>query len=331
MVSYPGVKHGKKEDMPKLNLSRRIRNMGMQWLILCAVVIIGTVLSRGVFITPTNLINILRQSADVGVLAVGQTLAIMIAGIDLSVGSLLALSSVAAATLMRDGYGIVTSMLIAVTMCLLFGGITGLSTGFARIPPFISTLAMMGIARGAAYTYAQGQPVYNLPKEFLAVGRGSIGPIPVQVVVWLVIVLAVLILLERSRWGRYILMVGGNEEASRLAGVNVGRVKLLVFAISGLTAGVAGIIVTSRLNMGAPFLGMFMELDSITAVVLGGTSLNGGEGSILGTVAGVILLGMMNNLMNILNVNPFFQQAVKGAIMLAAVYLNITRRRTVVQ
>ncbi len=322
------IEENKGKNSLLVMLEKYFASVDMIWLAIVGIVFIGAISSRGVFVTSTNLLNILRQSADIGILAIGQTLVIITGGIDLSVGSLVAFSSVVVANFMKSGYSIGASILVSLAICSLLGGITGLSVSKGKIPPFISSLAMMSIAKGLAMSYAQGQPIYGFPNDFLIFGRGSVGFIPAQVMIWLVMVLVVLVLLERTRWGRYIFMVGGNERATWLTGVNTDMVKLLVFIISGFMAGVGGIILTSRLNMGAPFLGESMELDSITAVVLGGTSLKGGMGSIVGTFGGAIFLGMINNLMNVLNVNPLLQGAVKGVIMLGAVCLSTRKEST---
>jgi ribose/xylose/arabinose/galactoside ABC-type transport system permease subunit len=297
--------------------------------------------THGAFLRPFNVSNVLKQIAVYAVLAVGQTLVIITAGIDLSVGSLIALAGVLMAGFMAGQPSEALGFFIAVVAGVGVGGIAGAVNGWPvvkfNLPPFITTLAMMLMARGLAFLYSGGRPIEIDNAAFNAIGGGTIFPgigrliglpgIPVPVIVMLGVVLAGHFLLTQTRFGRYVYAIGGNEEAARLSGINVAGVKMGVYIICGALAGLASLLLAGRLSTGIPQSGQGYELQSIAAVVVGGTSLMGGRGSIMGTFVGALLIGVLNNLMNLLNVQSYAQEVVLGAVILLAVLLDELRKR----
>ena len=320
---------------------RRAAAVRAAGLIAGLVVLLGILnaLTHGDFLAPGNVVNVLRQISVNAILAAGQTFVIITAGIDLSVGSLIALSGVLmAGVLSREQPGIFAvflAVLAGVGVGALAGTINGLPVVRFGLPPFITTLAMMLMARGSAFLYTGGQPIEIANKYFNDIGTGLIGigrifgipGIPIPVIVMLVVVFAGHFVLTQTRFGRYVYAIGGNEEAARLSGVNVAGVKLGVYIISGALAGLASMLLAGRLNSGIPQSGQGYELQSIAAVVVGGTSLMGGRGSMTGTFVGALLIGMLYNLMNLLNVQSYAQEVVLGAVILAAVLLEELRKR----
>jgi len=272
------------------------------------------------FLTPENLLNVLRQNSMLGLVALGMTFVILTGGIDLSVGSLLAVAGVIAANL--AGRGITVALLAAIGVTALLGLINGVVIAKARIQPFIVTLGMMIAARGLALaaTGEESVRVGRLSAGFTWLGRGWIGPLPVPVVILLIAFALGWLVLNHTRFGRHVFAVGDNEEAARLMGLNVGRVTLGVYALSGALAGLAGVILASRLGAGQPVAGVGWELDAIAAVVVGGTLLTGGQGSAISTLVGVLLLGVIFNIFNLEGqISPWWQLVLRGVILLAVV------------
>jgi ribose/xylose/arabinose/galactoside ABC-type transport system permease subunit len=280
------------------------------------------------FFSLENFINILLQNANIAILAVGLTLVILLGEIDLSVGGVEALGCVVSAWMMvYGGLGIIPSILIALIAGILCVLVSGFFVAYFRFHSFVSTLAMMGISRGLALIYTHGASIYGLPDSFRFIGQGSIGPIPVPVVIAAVVLLLSHLLLTQFRLGTHIYAVGGNIEAARLAGINVGRVKLIVLSISGLCSGLAGIIMASRLNSGQGTIGETDLLDAIASVIIGGTSLMGGVGTIPGTILGVLIISVIRNGLNLLGVSSFWQMVAIGVIIICAVLIEEIRRR----
>ncbi len=272
------------------------------------------------FLTPENLLNVLRQNSMLGLVALGMTFVILTGGIDLSVGSLLAVAGVIAANL--AGRGVLIAVLVAIGFTTLLGTINGVVIARARIQPFITTLAMMIAARGLAlaYTGEQSVRVSRLSEGFTWLGRGWVGPIPVPVLILAVAFAVGWIVLKYTRFGRHVYALGDNEEAARLMGLNVGRVTLGVYALSGLLAGLAGVILAARLGAGQPVAGTGWELDAIAAVVVGGTLLTGGQGGVGGSLVGVLLLGVIFNLFNLEGtISSWWQWVLRGIFLLAVV------------
>ena len=283
-------------------------------------------LAKPQFLTPANLVNLLRQISINGILAVGVTFVLLSGGVDLSLGSVVALAGVVAASFAHPGeHWIAVPLVLGVASGAGCGAVNGLVVTRGRVAPFIVTLGMMTIARGLALVVSQGRPVSNLSSEFTAIGRGDFAGIPVPVLALVAVAVIAGVFLGRLRPGRHLYAVGGNEKAARAAGIHVERIKLLVYSVSGALAGVAGVLLAARLTAGQPNAGVGYELDAIAAVVIGGTSLAGGVGGAGGTLLGVLLMGMINNGLDLLDVSSYYQQIVKGVIIIGAVWLD---RRT---
>jgi ribose transport system permease protein len=287
---------------------------------LFAIVLVVSIMEPD-FLTLNNLFNILRQVSINALIAFGMTFVILTGGIDLSVGSILALSSAFVAGLMTDG----TSALIAVLAGLIVGAVMGALNGMVislgKVAPFIATLATMTIFRGLTLVYMDGKPITGLSQGgwFELFGRGYFWIFPVPVLTMLIAFAVLYFILKKTTIGRYTYAIGGNEEAAKLMGIQVNKVKIMIYSLSGLMAALAGIILTSRLNSAQPTAGTSYELDAIAAVVLGGTSLSGGRGWIVGTLIGALIIGTLNNGLNLLGVSSFFQLVVKGLLILFAV------------
>ncbi|CRM74944.1 Ribose transport system permease protein RbsC [Pseudomonas sp. 37 R 15] len=311
----------------RLNLARLLRSPAFYPFVGLVVVTLVMILASDTFLTASNLSNIARQVSINAIIAVGMTCVILTGGIDLSVGPVMALSGTLTAGLMvaglPPGLAIGAGMLVGVA----FGIGNGLFVAYLHMPPIIVTLATMGIARGLGLMYTDGYPISGLPEWFAVFGRASVLGIQVPILIMLFTYLAAYVLLQHTRIGRYIYAIGGNEEAVRLSGVRAARFKLLVYGISGLTAAIAGLVLTSRLMSGQPNAGVSFELDAIAAVVLGGASIAGGRGVIVGTLLGAMLLGVLNNGLNMLGVSPYVQSVIKGAIILLAIFISRQRHR----
>jgi len=292
-------------------------------LVLVAFAIILSIVAPN-FLTLGNFQNILLQVSVNGLLAIGATLTILTAGIDLSVGSLVAVTGIAAALVAQQSgvsrFG--ESLVVGSAAGLALGAVNGAFVAFARIPPFVVTLGMMSIARSIAYVLSQGQPISNLSNAFLALGQGAFLGVPYPVAITGIAFVCFAVVLTRTRFGRYVYAVGGNEEAATVSGVDTKVVKLSVYALSGLLAGIAGCVLASRATAGLPSNGQGYELTAIAAAVIGGTSLSGGRGTLLGTLAGVLILGIMSNGLDLLNVSPFYQGMIQGAIIIGAVAID---------
>jgi ribose transport system permease protein len=285
------------------------------------------------FFTGANGINVLRQVAVNICISTGMTLIVLTAGIDLSVGSVLALCGAIAAGLLKNGIKFPSAdlymgftILGVVLAALIVGSVLGLINGLAitkfKVPPFVATLAMLTIARGLTMLYTGGHPISNLGDDFALIGAGNFIGIPVPVWIAAIVVLLAIFVTKKTRLGRYIYAIGGNERAALLSGIRINKVKIIVYVIGGALAALGGIIVTSRLDSAQPNAGVSYELDAIAAVVIGGTSLNGGRGSVAGTVIGAVIIGVLNNGLILLSVSPFWQQVVKGAVILLAVIID---------
>ena len=294
------------------------------FLVLCLVLILFT--DR--FLTVRNLINVTRQISINAIIAVGMTFVILTSGIDLSVGSVMAFSGTIMAAAMADwGLNPILAILIGLSIGALFGLINGSLISFAKMPPIIVTLAMMEVPRGLALLYTGGYPLSGLPRSFSFLGRGYLfNIIPVPVLVMIGVYAVAYVLLNHLPLGRYIYAIGGNEEAVRLSGIKVSKYKIIAYVVSGITAATSGIILTSRLMSGQPMAGTGFELDAIAAVVLGGTDINGGRGSIIGTIIGALIMGVLSNGLNLLGVSPYVQRVFKGLIIIVAIYFSSKKK-----
>lgn len=276
------------------------------------------------FLTLDNIFNVLRQVSINALIAFGMTFVILTGGIDLSVGSILALSSAVTAGLLASGMDPILAILIGLLAGAVMGAINGFIITKGKVAPFIATLATMTIFRGLTLVYTEGRPITGLSDSqiFELMGRGYLGWIPVPVI-WMLISYCILyFILKKTTFGRKVYAIGGNEEASILSGIRVDKVKIWIYSITGTLSALAGIILTSRLNSAQPTAGASYELDAIAAVVLGGTSLSGGKGWIFGTLIGALIIGVLNNGLNLMNVSSFYQQVVKGGVILLAVLLD---------
>ena len=311
------------------SLFTKIRGMGFAEiyrrfgtiLIFIGIFILASIVSP-TFLTEGNLTNVLRQVVVVSLLACGVTFIIILGHIDVSLGSVLALTGTVAASVMS----LTQSLPLAIAAGLGLGMLTGLINGFVvtyfRIPAFIMTLAMTTVARGAVLLYTGGVPVTNLG-DFKIIGQGSLGIIPVSVLILLFIIGISWVLLTKTKFGRYVYAVGGNQKAALASGINADRVVVKAFIFNGLLCAVAGIVYMSRINSGQPAGGLAYEFDAITAVDVGGTSLMGGTGTITGTIVGALIIGVINNILNLLNVSSYWQQIIKGLIIAVAVILDV--------
>lgn len=289
----------------------------LSFLALCIVL---TILSDR-FLTTGNIVNILRQSTINGIIAIGMTFVILTAGIDLSVGAVLALATVVAADLMQQEIAMPLAVAVGLGLGALLGLVNGVIITKAKVPPFIATLGMMTVARGLALTYTQGRPITGLPESFRTLGTGSIGPVPMPIVIASVAFILAYFLLTRMRTGEYIYAIGNNPVAARYAGINVDRNIMFVYASAGLLSAVAGMILVARLNSAQPTAGLGYEFDAIAAVVVGGTSFTGGQGGLGGTLLGVLVIAVLNNGLNLLNVSSFYQPVVTGVVIALALLL----------
>jgi ribose/xylose/arabinose/galactoside ABC-type transport system permease subunit len=275
------------------------------------------------FRTLSNVQNILQQISVNGIIAIGMTLVIITAGIDLSVGSVLALSAVVATSFAHPGgHFLFVPVAMGILVGLACGAVNGVLIAKKRLAPFIVTLGMMTVARGLALVYTGGRPVINLSDSYDEIGGGSLGPIPFPALIFFAAIVLGVFILHFTRFGRYVYAVGGNELAAKVSGVNTDRVLIGVYALTGALAGLAGIVLSSRITSGPPATGAGSELDAIAAVVIGGTSLSGGVGSIAGTIVGALIIGVMNNGLDLLDVSSYWQQIVKGLIIVVAVLLD---------
>ncbi|AXH98267.1 ribose ABC transporter permease [Sporosarcina sp. PTS2304] len=312
--------------MSKTNMKSSLQKLGPVIGLLLIVVIIS-IMSPS-FLTLNNLFNVLRQVSINALIAFGMTFVILTGGIDLSVGSILALTGAVTAGMMSGGMDPVFAMILGVLLGVLLGAINGLIIAKGKVAPFIATLATMTIFRGLTLVYTEGRPISGLGDSltFQMLGKGYVFGIPVPVITMAIAFAVLYFILKKTTFGRRVYAVGGNEEASRLSGINVDRVKIYVYSLAGGLTAIAALILTSRLNSAQPTAGNMFELDAIAAVVLGGTSLTGGRGWIVGTLVGALIIGVLNNGLNLIGVSSFFQQVVKGAVILIAVLLD--RKKT---
>jgi ribose transport system permease protein len=274
------------------------------------------------FLTVSNLLNVLEQTSINAVIAVGMTFVIISGGIDLSVGSLVAIAGVVLATLLQWPVSMPLAIVAALAVGFGFGGLNGVAIAWGRLPPFIATLGMMSVARGCALLFTDGRPISGFEPSFRSLATGRPLGLPAAVAVAAIVYICAQFILQRTRFGRYVYAMGGNEEATRLSGVNVRLHKTLVYGVSGLTSGIAAVLLTARLNSAQPIAGIMYELDAIAATVIGGTSLMGGDGGLGGTLIGALIMGVLRNGLNLLGVSSFLQQVVIGLVIVFAVLVD---------
>jgi len=293
-------------------------------LLALVVICIGLAFLSPAFLSVGNSFDVMRQVSINALISFGMTLSILLGGIDLSVGSILAVSSVLAAMTMKGGHGAALAVGIAIVAGAGMGSLNGVAIAKGNVAPFIATLGTMTLLRGVALVLSNGSPISGFSSDFFSMlGGGYVARlVPVPVVLMLAMFAVFWFVLTRTVFGRHVYATGGNSEAAKLSGVNTDRVQILVYTVSGAMAALAGVILTSRLDSAQPTAGAGYELDAITAVVLGGTSLSGGRGWIFGTLVGALLIGVLNNGLNLMGVSAFYQQVVKGAVILIAVLLD---------
>lgn len=304
-------------------------NLGIivAFLVLCVFLSVFPKTS-GSFFTRQNIFNVLRQISTNLFLACGMTMVIILGGIDLSVGSIIALSGcISAGCVARYNLPLPIALLMGLLVGLLVGMFNGAVISKTTIPAFIVTLATMNIAKGLAYVYTGGSPVRVVTKEWQFLGAGYVGIFPTPVVILVIVLIITAIIMNKTKMGRHMYAVGGNQQAAEFSGIKVEKVKFFVHAFSGLMAGLAGIVLASRMYSGQPTAGDGAEMDAIAAVVVGGTSMAGGSGKIGGTIIGGLIIGVLNNGLNLLNVNSFWQYVVKGVVILLAVFLDYFRNK----
>lgn len=306
------------------------RKYGILLILVCMILFLLS--ASPTFRTMQNMINVLNQISINGIIAVGMTLVIISGGIDLSIGSMIAIASVVTgAVLAANDTNVVTAVVLSILACGVIGLVNGFFIAKFDMFPFVATMSTQLIARGIAYVISNGKSYVLTSATFKEIGQGKLfGTIPYSIIILAVVALIGYVLLSRMNYGQYLYAVGGNVYTATASGVNVFFIKLMTYMIMGLFTGIAGIILTSRVNAGQPAIGVGYELDAIAAVVIGGASLNGGVGTIPGTVIGILMIGIINNGMNLMGVSSFYQQIVKGIIILAAVLLDIiiSRRKT---
>ncbi|KAA8677871.1 MULTISPECIES: ABC transporter permease [Vibrio] len=325
-------------EQPETGKKTRFLSKYAIYVVFVGMCIVMSILSP-VFLTVANLLNVMTQMASIGLLALGVTIIIITRGIDLSSGSVLAVAAVvSASTAQTLDWGmrmypnlpelpVIVPILVALGVGALCGLINGALIAYTGIPPFIATLGMMIIARGAALLYSDGRPISSLIDSYQWIGQGNIAGIPVPVVIFLVMALFTYVLLNYTRFGKYAYAIGGNETAAYVSGINVTKYKILVYVYAGLLAGIAALILTARINSGQPGLGNMYELDAIAAATVGGVSHAGGIGTIQGTIVGTMIMGVLQNGLDLLNVSAYWQQVVKGLVIVVAVIFDMKRQK----
>ena len=306
------------------------------WLALLLEVVLLAILTSSIgnehnfestFLNWSNLTQVIRAVSFIAIMAVGQAMVVIAGGIDLSVGSALGLSAVVTAVVLSQNFPILPSILAGIVVGALNGLLNGLLITRAKLPPFIASLGMMSIARGLAFALTGGETIRGLPEAFLTIGQGTVLLIPTPIVIMAMIAVLAGLILAKTPWGRSVYAIGGNEEAANYSGIDVRRVKMWVYTVCGLSAGVAGVLFASRFGVGQSTAGLGYELDVIAAVVIGGISLSGGRGTILGAIIGSLLMGILRNGLVLLNVSAYWQQVAIGLVILLAVVMDRKTKR----
>ena len=304
----------KKKLINQINIYRSV-------LILLVICVFATILSPS-FLSVTNLFNVFKQITVAGIVGCGMTFVILTGGIDLSVGSILGLSGVLASGVLASTGNTAVAVAVSLTVGIACGAVNGFFVSVCGIPPFISTLGMMTLLRGVILVYTKGSPIPIKSDAYKFFGKGSIAGIPVPVIILIIVFLLAHYILTQTSYGRSVYAVGGNREAARLSGIRVKTSEFLVYTLNGLMCGMAGLILTARLGSAQSTSGTGIEMDSIAAVILGGTSLSGGVGFVLPTVVGAMIMGIIDNILTLMNVNPHPTNIVKGAVILIAVLVD---------
>lgn len=299
--------------------NRKLAQYGIYAVFLLLVLLFG-ILRPDTFFTVNNMMIVLRQISINGILAIGMTFVILTGGIDLSVGSILAYSSIVGASFAHPGeYPFAIAIIVALAIGAVFGAINGFVISRGDIPPFVVTLSISMIARGLTQLFNGGRPVNDLDQRFNFIGGGSVLGIPIPIIIFIVIILIGIFLLNKIKFGRYVLAIGGNKSTAEVSGINVKKIILLTYILSGTLAAISGIVLTSRVQSALVAAGTSYELDAIAAVVIGGTSMSGGKGTIYGTVIGVLIIGLLSNGLDLVGVSSNYQYILKGVIIISAV------------
>jgi inositol transport system permease protein len=331
----------KKEFLKKKNykdISKMLLKKYGIVLILLGLFILMSILSPA-FLKTRNLLNVVRQISVIGLIGMGVTMVIITTGIDLSSGSVIALAAVIAASLAQKvgweaamyptllGLPVIVPIIAGIAVGAVSGLINGSIIAKFKIPPFIATLGMMTVARGLALLYSDGRPISSLTSSYNFIGQGEVFGIPFPIIILVVMALITHFLLNNTKFGRYVYAIGGNEHAALISGLNVAKYKVLIYTYAGVLSGMAGIMLSSRISSGQPGLGNGYELDAIASAVIGGTSFNGGIGTVWGTLVGALIIGILNNGLDLLNVSAYWQQILKGLIIVAAIILDERKNR----
>ena len=314
MRQEESVKMNKKKLINQINIYRSV-------LILLVICVFAKILSPS-FLSVTNLFNVFKQITVAGIVGCGMTFVILTGGIDLSVGSILGLSGVLASGVLASTGNTAVAVAVSLTVGIACGAVNGFFVSVCGIPPFISTLGMMTLLRGVILVYTKGSPIPIKSDAYKFFGKGSIAGIPVPVIILIIVFLLAHYILTQTSYGRSVYAVGGNREAARLSGIRVKTSEFLVYTLNGLMCGMAGLILTARLGSAQSTSGTGIEMDAIAAVILGGTSLSGGVGFVLPTVVGAMIMGIIDNILTLMNVNPHATNIVKGAVILIAVLVD---------
>ncbi len=333
-LSKPGSENSERTDTGERpgSLSSAAKNIlafkegGILIVFLLACLVLSIV--SPYFLTVDNLTNVVRQFSMTAIIAVGMTMVIITAGIDLSVGSIVGFTGCVVGWMLVDGYTVWFSIFIGLLLGTLVGFINGSLIVWIGLPPFIATLGTMGIARGLALVITRGYPIQPFPEDFLYIGQGYIGPIPVPVFIMLGVLILGHIFLSRTTYGRYLYCIGSNPTAARLSGINVRKILLMAYTITGFVSAISAVILIARLSSAQADNGTGWELDVIAATVIGGTSLAGGEGTIVGTLIGAAMMGVIRNALVLLRVSVYWQTVVIGLVIVAAVSLDVLRQRS---
>jgi ribose/xylose/arabinose/galactoside ABC-type transport system permease subunit len=314
------------ENPPFFRSAEFWKKTGIFWALVLLVIVMA--LSQPAFLTRPNLINILKQASITGVLAVGMTLVLLTGGIDLGVGSVLGVACMAAAflTTSERGFPVIVAFAAGMAVGAVFGLLNGVGIAHIGFAPFIMTMATLSAARGLALVSTDNKPIFNLTRDFIAVSNGQILGLPSLIYYFAATALLAYVLTRYTVFGKWIYAVGGNENAARLSGINVKRVKVIIYSITGALSGMTGVLMASRITSGNPTVGDGYELDAIAACVIGGISMSGGSGSIIGTVLGVLILGVISNGFDILGISSNYQRIMKGIVILLAVLIDIRAR-----
>lgn len=309
----------------KRDIHKVLRQFALAFIVIFIVISMSIVSEA--FMTVANITNILRQISLNGILAIGMSFVILTGGIDLSVGSVVAIAGVVCGSLLQKGTPTMGVIWVALFFSLIIGCLNGYLISYVGFQPFIATLSTMTIGRGAALAYADGKPFVISDSAFKVIGQGKVWGIPVPIILLLIVCIAGLVLLNTTTFGRYVFAIGGNKEAARFSGVRTRRIEFAVYVISAICAWLVGIILAARISSGQPTAGEAYEMDAIAATAIGGTSMSGGTGSLYGTILGFTIIGLLSNSMNLLNINSFYQQIVKGTLIIIAVFLDMRSKQ----